>query len=136
MTNMTEKLRALSPFKIQGLSFDPQRLLIGDETTTDSSAFNSEQNPPQQVITPSDSVLLPQANTTADEVQLSEQPSDTTAALQAVQSANRPQESTSEKPKTETSSMSHISQQLYVFRRIMFFVFLLFYIIALPVCLL
>ncbi|VDN03558.1 unnamed protein product [Thelazia callipaeda] len=138
LTDITERLKQLSPFKIKGFSFDPQRLLTGDFEDERQVAQGSQQQQLDSIMAldqnPTFSFAFEQ-NKDGENIALAESSGaeETVAKLRMESHKTRMLEQISRK--LETNELGHVAQQLYIIRRLVFFLFLVIYIISLPVCL-
>uniref|UniRef100_A0A915AHI6 Neurotransmitter-gated ion-channel ligand-binding domain-containing protein n=1 Tax=Parascaris univalens TaxID=6257 RepID=A0A915AHI6_PARUN len=124
MTNITERLRQMSPFSIKGLSFDPQKLLTGDAEEDNLPIVNPDLNPPTIITSESEERSRRTESTENKPIDNSEIPLEDTR-----------QKSQMTETKQE-NELGHVAQQLYTLRRLMFFLYLIMYVITLPICLL
>ncbi|KHN83254.1 hypothetical protein Tcan_11109, partial [Toxocara canis] len=126
MTNITERLRHMSPFSVKGLSFDPQKLLTGETEEDNLAIMDPDQNPP--------SVAVVQFEETANDEPT---PSNATERNEiALQNTATKKSQPLVKTNSTKTELGHVAQQLYVIRRLMFFIYLIMYVITLPICLL
>ncbi|VDN19119.1 unnamed protein product [Gongylonema pulchrum] len=133
LTDITERLQRMSPFKLKGFSFDPQKLLTGD--------YQDEQDQIHQPImdidqNPAFPVLLDNENLEASVTVRSD--NDGTVLLEAEEhnlesDGNRKQSAMG--GGDTANELGHVAQQLYIFRRLIFFIFVIIYVIAVPICL-
>uniref|UniRef100_A0A0M3I5V4 Uncharacterized protein n=1 Tax=Ascaris lumbricoides TaxID=6252 RepID=A0A0M3I5V4_ASCLU len=124
MTNITERLRQMSPFSIKGLSFDPQKLLTGDIEEENLPIVNPDLNPPSITVAESEE------HSRRDESTENKRIDNTEIRLQDTRQKSEMTETKQE------NELGHVAQQLYIVRRLMFFLYLIMYVITLPICLL
>ncbi|TKR86806.1 hypothetical protein L596_011323 [Steinernema carpocapsae] len=119
-TNLTERLREIRVFQTKGLSFDPQLLFNGDSEVDMSNSHHSPQ-PTNEAILIEMPTAEPNENETAEN-QLNHTSEPSSAPI-------------STSPSLTKTTMSHLAQQLYVVRRVLFIIYAIIYIIMLPICL-
>ncbi|KAK6008992.1 hypothetical protein OSTOST_26110 [Ostertagia ostertagi] len=136
VTTLPEKLRIGQLFQVKGLSFDPQLLLNYTPEEEDPKEFNSpfssigppnaldEEHAPEEESRNSDGeTLIPvESGSPSTVISLSPVPPNVEPS---------PAETAENKPE-----ITKTSQSLYIVRRILFCLFLLMYLIAVPACLL
>ncbi|VDN54757.1 unnamed protein product [Dracunculus medinensis] len=124
ITNITESLRQIRTFNIKGLSFDPQTLFSGD---FDESILNHSSEVSEEHENGGNAMALQQ-----------ESASNVVREADKTLSSNPPlnEEINIETNSSESVEFNHVAQQLYIFRRLMFFIYLIMYVITLPICLL
>ncbi|VDK54553.1 unnamed protein product [Anisakis simplex] len=130
LTNVTERLRQMSPFKVKGLSFDPQQLLTGESEEESFATIDPDQNPSSILVMESESNRGDDDPTFRNHVDSNEIALED--ASPTVPTSQQPRKSLSHPLNSE---LGHIAQQLYIVRRLMFFIYLLMYVITLPICL-
>ncbi|KAM3716353.1 Acetylcholine receptor-like protein [Dirofilaria immitis] len=123
LTDITERLKQIRPFKLLTGDYQNEEYHQQDQQKLQryDNVIAMDQNP-----------ILPSITTTGSELELN-------AIYSHIPSHSRNEITTEGNAKPVKNSddieIGHIAQQLYVIRRLIFFIFLLIYIISLPICL-
>uniref|UniRef100_A0AC34QFF8 Neurotransmitter-gated ion-channel ligand-binding domain-containing protein n=1 Tax=Panagrolaimus sp. JU765 TaxID=591449 RepID=A0AC34QFF8_9BILA len=125
LTNFTEKLREIKFFKIEGLSFDPQKVLLGEDAQITPDPFEtpakSEPNHHEAVLVEMDD---PSPSSTIETLELKVENSP--------EAQNEDTNASQNSLKPSISNESHLAEEMYTLRRIIFVFYLLIYLVLIP----
>uniref|UniRef100_A0A914PH33 Neurotransmitter-gated ion-channel ligand-binding domain-containing protein n=1 Tax=Panagrolaimus davidi TaxID=227884 RepID=A0A914PH33_9BILA len=137
LTNITEKLREIKFFKVEGLSFDPQSVLLGEyigkkEATESAQENHNSNNSTTNETTVTNEETLVDFNTTptSSTIDLTEEDSFKSENVFKIEEGNSQETEIEEVPKKAPtiSNQSHLAEELYTIRRIIFAIYLVIFI--------